>query len=122
AISIRLLYLTMCIKLDDSIILSIKKLDASLKSNIHKHFKEIFPVAANVTMLQTGATIYMLLYSQLTLNAYVAMTIVMPWIKAGTQFITAWAHSSAITISQAIGSRKMDELRNNVDISIDMAV
>ncbi|ELB2786588.1 MATE family efflux transporter [Vibrio alginolyticus] len=122
AISIRLLYLTMCIKLDDSIILSTKKLDASLKSNIHKHFKEIFPVAANVTMLQTGATIYMLLYSQLTLNAYVAMTIVMPWIKAGTQFITAWAHSSAITISQAIGSRKMDELRNNVDISIDMAV
>jgi len=116
AISIRLLYLTMCIKLDDSIILSIKKLDASLKSNIHKHFKEIFPVAANVTMLQTGATIYMLLYSQLTLNAYVAMTIVMPWIKAGTQFITAWAHSSAS------GSRKMDELRNNVDISIDMAV
>ncbi len=73
-------------------------------------------------MLQTGATIYMLLYSQLTLNAYVAMTIVMPWVKAGTQFITAWAHSSAITISQAIGSRQMDELRKNVDISIDMAV
>ncbi|ENC6724472.1 MATE family efflux transporter [Vibrio harveyi] len=122
AITIRLSYLTLCIKLDDSIVLSTKNLDASLKRNTLNHFKEIFPVAANVTMLQTGATIYMLLYSQLTLNAYVAMTIVMPWIKAGTQFITAWAHSSAITISQAIGSRQMDELRKNVDISIDMAV
>ncbi|UYI50087.1 MATE family efflux transporter [Vibrio natriegens] len=122
AIFLRLIYLTLCIKADNSIALSIKNLDASLKSNTHNHFKEIFPVAANVTMLQTGATIYMLLYSQLTLNAYVAMTIVMPWVKAGTQFITAWAHSSAITISQAIGSRQMDELRKNVDISIDMAV
>ncbi|MCA0936937.1 MATE family efflux transporter [Vibrio alginolyticus] len=122
AIALRLLYLTMCIKVDDSIVLSMNRLDASLKSNILNHFKEIFPVAANVTMLQTGATIYMLLYSQLTLNAYVAMTIVMPWIKAGAQFITAWAHSSAITISQAIGSRQMDELRKNVDISIDMSV
>jgi len=122
AITIRLLYLTICIKIDGSIILSIKNLDASLKNNIQKHFKEIFPVAANVTMLQTGATIYMLLYSQLTLNAYVAMTIVMPWIKAGTQFITAWAHSSAITISQAIGAKQIDELHNNVNVSIDMAV
>ena len=83
AITIRLLYLTLCIRWDDSIVLSIKNLDASLKANTLNHFKEIFPVAANVTMLQTGATIYMLLYSQLTLNAYVAMTIVMPWIKAG---------------------------------------
>ncbi|WP_390904633.1 MATE family efflux transporter [Vibrio jasicida] len=122
AIVIRLLYLTLCIRLDDSIVLSLKNLDASLKRNTINHFKEIFPVAANVTMLQTGATIYMLLYSQLTLNAYVAMTIVMPWIKAGSQFITAWAHSSAITISQAIGSRQMNSLRRDVDTSIDMAV
>lgn len=122
AITIRLLFLTLCIKLDDSIVLSVKILDASLKRNVLSHFKEIFPVAANVMMLQTGATIYMLLYSQLVLNAYVAMTIVMPWVKAGMQFVTAWAHSSAITISQAIGSRKMDELRKNVDTSIDMTI
>ncbi len=122
AITVRLLFLTLCIKFDDSIVLSVQNLDASLKRNTLNHFKEIFPVAANVTMLQTGATIYMLLYSQMNLNAYVAMTIIMPWVKAGMQFVTSWAHSSAITISQAIGSRKMDELRKNVDTSIDMTV
>lgn len=122
AIVVRLIYLTMRIKRDESLELSIQNLDASLKSNTVNHFKEIFPVAVNVAMLQTGATIYMLLYSQLTLNSYVALTIVMPWIRAGTQFITAWALSSAITISQAIGSGEMSELRKNVDTSIDMAV
>ncbi len=122
AISLRFVFLTSCIKFGNFVKLSIRQLDSSLKQNTFNHFKEIFPVAANVTMLQAGATIYMLLFSQLTLYAYVAMTIVMPWVKAGTQFITAWAHSSAISISQAIGSGKMEDLRKNVDVSIDMAV
>jgi Na+-driven multidrug efflux pump len=86
------------------------------------HSREIFPVAVNVTILQIGISVYQLLYSQLNINAYVAITLVMPWLRAGTQFITAWAHSSAISISQAIGSRKLDDLAQNVDKSIDVAV
>lgn len=122
AISVRFIFLSLCIKMTSSLMLDIRCLDALLKTNVRNHFKEIFPVAANVTMLQAGATIYMLIFSQMSLYAYVAMTIVMPWIKMGMQFITAWAHSSAITISQAIGSRQLDDLRKNVDVSIDMAV
>nr|WP_272870402.1 MATE family efflux transporter [Aliivibrio fischeri] len=122
AITIRLIYLVLCVHYDSNVSI---KLDTNIEAfitNIRKHFIEIFPVAANVTMLSIGATIYQLLYSQLNINAYVAITLVMPWIRAGTQFITAWAHSSAITISQAIGSRKMDELTKNVNTSIDVAV
>ncbi len=122
AIAIRLLYLVTCIFLDNSLKLSTRALDSSIKRNALNHFYEIFPVAANVTMLQVGATVYMLLYSQLSINAYVAITIVMPWVRAGTQFITAWALSSAITISQAIGARSLDDLRKNVDTSIDVSV
>nr|WP_255507830.1 MULTISPECIES: MATE family efflux transporter [Aliivibrio] len=122
AITIRLIYLVLCVHYGSNVSI---KLDTNIEAfitNIRKHFIEIFPVAANVTMLSIGATIYQLLYSQLNINAYVAITLVMPWIRAGTQFITAWAHSSAITISQAIGSKKMDELTKNVNTSIDVAV
>ncbi|MGB5446656.1 MAG: MATE family efflux transporter [Psychromonas sp.] len=122
AIVIRSLYLYLYMHYDQSIQLSFNSFRYGLKSNIYHHFKEIFPVAANVTMLSIGATIYQLLYSQLNINAYVAITLVMPWLRSGTQFITAWAHSSAITISQAIGSKQMADLRKNVDSSIDMAV
>ncbi len=122
AIMVRMLFLYYCMRRHQRQLLSWKELDSSLRTNMVNHFKEIFPVAANVTMLQIGATIYMLLMSQLPINGYVAITLVMPWIRAGTQFITAWAHSSAITVSQAIGSRQMDDLRKNVDISIDIAV
>ncbi|MDN3612961.1 MATE family efflux transporter [Vibrio gallaecicus] len=122
AITFRLFYLALCVHYDSTISLSLHAQKSELVANIRKHFIEIFPVAANVTMLSIGATIYQLLYSQLNINAYVAITLVMPWLRAGTQFITAWAHSSAITISQAIGSKKMDDLTKNVDTSIDVAV
>ncbi len=122
AIIVRLLFLAQCINLDNSVDLRLKTLNSEFITNVVSHFKEIFPIAANVAMLQTGATIYMLLYSQLPLTSYVALTIIMPWIKAGTQFITAWALSSAITISQAIGARNITDLGSNMTISIRMAV
>ncbi len=122
AIAVRLIYLGICINISSGVALKTLGKNVSMSHNIRQHCIEIFPVAANVTILSIGATVYQLLYSQLEINAYVAITLVMPWLRAGTQFITAWAHSSAITISQAIGSKKIDGLSKNVDSSIDIAV
>ncbi|GGB51961.1 MATE family efflux transporter [Shewanella inventionis] len=122
AISLRMVFLTVCLKYKQGLDLSFNSKMALFINNIKLHFVEIFPVAANVTMLSIGATVYQLLYSQLSINAYAAITLLMPWIRGGTQFITSWAHASAITISQAIGSKKLDNLTQDVDISIIMAV
>lgn len=122
AITVRMIYLGIYMHLDPDLTLTPPRQDASMLLNIRLHFIEIFPIAANVTILLIGATIYQLLYAQLAINAYVAITLVMPWIRAGTQFIAAWSHSSAITISQAIGSKKIEDLSKNVDSSIDIAV
>ncbi|MGJ8581955.1 MAG: MATE family efflux transporter [Psychromonas sp.] len=122
AITIRMLYLGLYMHLEPDFTFSPPNNGSNMLRNMRSHFIEIFPIAANVTILLIGATIYQLLYSQLAINAYVAITLVMPWIRAGTQFIAAWSHSSAITVSQAIGSKKMDDLTKNVDTSIDIAV
>lgn len=122
AIIVRMAYLLLNLHYNQAINLSITASARIMQKNIVLHFKEIFPVAANVTMLAVGITVYQLLYSQLSLNAYVAITLVMPWLRAGTQFIAAWSHSSAITISQAIGSRNVDDLSDNVNSSIKVAV
>lgn len=122
AITIRLIYLCLCMHLYTDLKLISAHKYSSIGRNVRLHFIEIFPIAANVTILSIGAAVYMLLYSQLDINDYVAIALVMPIIQAGTQFITAWAHSSAIMISQAIGSKKMDDLSKNVNISIDIAI
>ncbi|WP_445773951.1 MATE family efflux transporter [Shewanella sp.] len=122
AMTLRMLFLSVCLRYQQDLNLSFSSNLPAFTSNIKLHFVEIFPVAANVTMLSIGATIYQLLYSQLSINAYAAITVLMPWIRGGTQFITSWAHASAITISQAIGSKKLDNLIDDVNISIKMAV
>jgi len=122
AITIRLIYLCLYMHLSKDIKISTPAKESSMMRNIRQHFIEIFPIAANVTILSIGIAVYQLLYSQLDINAYVAITLVMPWLRAGMQFVAAWSHSSAITISQAIGSKKMDNLTRDVDASINIAV
>lgn len=122
AILVRTSFLVYCVHLDGMITLRKPEKASNFNQLTKHHFNEIFPIAANMAMLAVGATIYQLLYSQLTLYAYVAITLVMPWIRMGTQMTTAAAHSTAILISQAIGANKLDDLREKVDTSIRIAV
>ncbi len=122
AILIRTAYLSYCFRIDSTIILRQPEKLTQFITLTKRHFVEIFPIAANMAMLAVGATIYQLLYSQLSLYSYVAITLIMPWIRMGTQFTTSWVHSIAILISQAIGANKLDSLRQDVDTSIRMTM
>lgn len=122
AILIRLAYLTWALKGFSQISLKLEVTKAQFLQDTRAHLFEIFPVAANVAMLSTGATVYQLLFSQLSLYAYVAITLIMPWMRFGTQFITSWSHASAIAISQSLGSKSTKDLGKQVDICIDLAV
>ncbi|MGL6313708.1 MATE family efflux transporter [Vibrio sp. WXL103] len=122
AIGVRLLLFAFLLRLGGDIDLAQVRQEKAMTRNTVQHFKEIFPVATNVTILMIGATVYQLLYSQLDIHAYVAISLMAPWIRSGTQFIGAWSQSSAITVSQAIGSGKLDDLANNVKTSITIAI
>jgi Na+-driven multidrug efflux pump len=122
AITVRLIYLYSSLRRTREITLTIPTDYAQMKRNMKGHAIEIFPIAANVVILSIGATIYQLLYSQLEINAYVAITLIMPWVIAGSQLFAAWSHASAITISQAIGSEKLDDLPSNIETSINITI
>ncbi|MEO9654393.1 MATE family efflux transporter [Marinomonas sp.] len=122
AIVLRTLYLAWYVRFKGTMKLSLKTNLRAFFMNMKQHSFEIFPVAANITILQIGISVYQLLYSQLSLNAYAAIIIIMPWLRGGSQFITAWAHATAISISQLIGSRNLKDLPQCVNKSIDVAV
>lgn len=69
-----------------------------------QHFGESAPIAANHIVLSGGMMAYQLLFAQLSVYAYAAITLVMPWIRLGSQFTNAWTHAAVITISQYRGS------------------
>ncbi len=87
---------------------------------IGKHFNEIMPIAANFLVLSVGNTVYQLLFSQLALSSYVAITLVFPWLRIATQLIVAWAQANAITITQAIGQGKLSHIKPIINNSIKL--
>ena len=67
------------------------------------HLEEVLPVVANFAVLFTGNLLFQVLFAQLSVSAFAAITLVMPWIKIGGMFVNSWAKSSTILVSQFIG-------------------
>lgn len=122
AITLRAIFLVYSVAATSNITLALPNEVLSFAKVTRHHLNEILPFAANITILAIGVTIYQLLYSQLSINEYVAVTLLFPWIRTGSQFITSWSHAAAILISQQIGSGKLNGLKQSVDTSIDVAV
>lgn len=70
---------------------------------LKRHFNEVMPVVSNFTVLLSGQMMFTILFAQLPVSAFAAITLVLPWIKILSMFANAWVQSSAITVSQYIG-------------------
>ena len=68
-----------------------------------RHFNEVLPIVANFLVLLTGQTVMTGMFAQLSVSAFAAITLVLPWIKILSLFVNAWGQSSAIIVSQLIG-------------------
>ncbi len=121
AIFVRLAYLFYSLREEKWLVLCFPS-GKSFFSEVRSHFREISPIAANLIMLSVGMSVYQLLYAQLDLYSYVAIMLVFPWLRIGTQFITAWAQASAINISQAIGQKRTKNLKFFVTKSTQVAL
>ncbi len=72
-------------------------------NEVSAHFHEVLPVASNFVVLSVGYTVYQLLFSQLDIYSFVAITLIFPWLRIATQAIVSWAQANSISITQAIG-------------------
>ncbi|GAD90462.1 hypothetical protein VHA01S_044_00140 [Vibrio halioticoli NBRC 102217] len=122
ALGLRMLFLLLCLKYQKTAHLSLTQAVQGIRSNVVLHFKEIFPIAANMVVLTMGMALYNALYAQLPTESYAAVVMITPWLTALAQFVVAWAVSSAITISQAIGSNNLETLDSDVALSIRVTV
>jgi len=75
------------------------------KASVIAHLQEVVPIVANFIVLLTGALLFQMLFAQLPVPAYAAITLVLPWIKIGSMFANTWTQASTIIISQHIGQK-----------------
>lgn len=83
--------------------------------DVNAHFFEILPIATNFVVLSLSVTIYQLLFSQLDIYSYVAVTLILPWLRIATRIIVAWAQANSISITQAIGQGNHTHLKPIVE-------
>jgi putative MATE family efflux protein len=117
AMLIRLAYLVIQIRKEPSLDLKqgFKSID---RQGMRGHVHEVWPIAANFVTLMGGMTMFQMLYAQLEVYAYAAITLVFPWMRIGAQFVTAWAHATAINISQVIGKNERTQLPDLVSAAV----
>jgi putative MATE family efflux protein len=110
AVTLRGVFLYIALKRDGEVDLAYPQ-SRKFWCEIKPQYAEIYPIAANFFVLSIGATVYQLLFAQLDLFSFVAITLIFPWIRAATQFPNAWAQASAISISQALGQQDKGDLK-----------
>ena len=115
AVSLRTVFFFVVMKFDNSVDLKYPR-ERPFLTQVRLQLKEILPIASNFIILFIGASIYQLLYARLDLHSFVAITLIFPWFRIGTQFITAWAHASAINISQSLGQNDIQNLEVFISI------
>lgn len=71
--------------------------------SVKAHLDEVIPIVANFIVLLTGQMLFQVLFVQLPVYSYAAITLILPWIKIGSMFVNSWAQSSTIIVSQFIG-------------------
>lgn len=120
AVFIRFIYLSFRIRRESD--LSFKKGIGGISADTVKaHAAEVWPIAANFVALMGGITLYQVLFAQLSVNDFAAITLVFPWMRIGTQMITAWAHASAIIVSQYLGREESKLIPEYVRQAINLA-
>ncbi|WOD07782.1 MATE family efflux transporter [Marinomonas sp. GJ51-6] len=76
------------------------------RESIIAHIQEVVPIVANFIVLLTGLLLFQILFAQLPVPAYAAITLVLPWIKFGSMFANTWAQASTIMVSQYLGKKE----------------
>lgn len=76
------------------------------RASIIAHIQEVVPIVANFIVLLTGLLLFQILFAQLPVPAYAAITLVLPWIKFGSMFANTWAQASTIMVSQYLGKKE----------------
>jgi putative MATE family efflux protein len=85
--------------------------------NVKLHLDEVVPVVANFIVLLTGQLVFQGLFAQLSVSAYAAITLILPWIKILSLFVNSWAQSSTVIVSQFIGKQELSSIPDFVSQS-----
>ncbi len=70
-----------------------------------RHFRFALPIAATFSSVTVSNAVCSFLFAKMSVNAFAAMTVIMPWIHVAGVFAIAWAQATGILVAQLLGRR-----------------
>ncbi|NQZ31448.1 MAG: polysaccharide biosynthesis C-terminal domain-containing protein [Oceanospirillaceae bacterium] len=80
------------------------------KATLINHFIKSLPIANTFITMTLSLNVCLLIYAQLPVYAFAALTLLFPWIRISGHIVTAWAQASGILVGQMIGSQQLQLL------------
>ncbi|NNE79739.1 MAG: hypothetical protein HKN18_05635 [Silicimonas sp.] len=77
----------------------------SFRSAQRAHLAFTLPIAATFVSMGMANQVSMLIYAQMSVVAFAAMTIILPWIQVGGTMGMSWAQATGILVAQLLGGK-----------------
>lgn len=80
---------------------------------VRRDLRFSMPVAATFISVHVSNSVCMLIYAQMPLNDFAAMTLILPWVNVAGTFGMAWAQGTGIAVAQMLGQGRSDTAMNS---------
>ncbi|WP_281827215.1 MATE family efflux transporter [Jannaschia rubra] len=83
--------------------------NGTFRASLRRHLAFAWPIAATFVSATVASNVCMLLYAKLDVNAFAAMTLIMPWVQVAGTVGMSWAQATGIIVAQLLGSDRRGE-------------
>lgn len=78
--------------------------NGTFAASLRRHLGFAWPIAATFISATAASNVCMLLYANLDVSAFAAMTLIMPWVQVAGTVGMSWAQATGIIVAQLLGS------------------
>jgi len=111
AVMLRMIYLTSFLyRKQFSYLLSADWFENSISHSVIEHLKNALPIAGTFISMNFSFTICMMVYSQLAIHEFAALTILLIWVRTLGQLVTAWCQAIGILVGRLLGQDRAELL------------
>jgi len=82
--------------------------NGTFAKTLQRHLNFSWPIAATFVSANFAARVSMLIYSQMGLAAFAAMTLIMPWVMVAGTIGMQWAQATGIIVAQLLGEKRSE--------------
>ncbi len=80
--------------------------NGTLPATLARHLRFAWPIAVTFVSANFANRVCMLIYAQMSLSGFAAMTLIMPWVMVAGTIGMQWAQASGIIVAQLLGDRR----------------